>query len=609
MQKSVFALARAAPRELVRTTFSTTEIEQRALSHVPEELLHNIPLNNSPFSLFQGFEASKPEDDHKKKKHGRHGSKSQKLLEEGKLEGQAGLARLKEEKDSADHKLEMMGVRKSMCASEILELDKKISNLNTLRKFVVQRLASLEQEEADLESQTSELAMKVEDLQLEMDQASLEAQNTVSPAALKETETDKENEDVAFMSQSIYEKIPVAKPPKKKRPTRRISTPILHQNLEAGSRIREMQAHNDMITALDFDVPFGTMVSASLDDTVRVWDLNAGRCLGMLEGHLSSVRCVQVEENLVATGSNDATIRLWDLSQADYTPAQTSSINKGQDHDREDEAEEADDDLFESAEQAHSAPQPSGSAMADCPLYTLSSHVAEVTAVHFNGNNLVSGSSDKTLRQWDLETGRCVQTLDVLWAAAQASAVNPSFASNSNPTTEESSSWWRPTSGRLPASEADFVGALQCFQSAVACGTADSVIRLWDLRSGMVQRSLIGHTGPITALSFDDVHLVTGSADRSIRIWDLRTGSIFDAFAYDNPITSMMFDSRRICAAAGESVVKVYDKVDGHQWDCGPGAALDTESESPLANIERVRIKDGYMVEGRKDGVVGVWAC
>jgi division protein 1 len=40
-----------------------------------------------------------------------------------------------------------------------------------------------------------------------------------------------------------------------------------------------------MITALDFDVPFGTMVTAALDDTVRVWDLSAGRCMGLLEGH------------------------------------------------------------------------------------------------------------------------------------------------------------------------------------------------------------------------------------------------------------------------------------------------------------------------------------
>src|SRR2546421_6522562 len=61
--------------------------------------------------------------------------------------------------------------------------------------------------------------------------------------------------------------------------------PILHEHFEPGSMIKELQAHNDMVTAMDFDVPFGTMVTAALDDTVRVWDLNMGRCMGFLEGH------------------------------------------------------------------------------------------------------------------------------------------------------------------------------------------------------------------------------------------------------------------------------------------------------------------------------------
>ncbi|GAB7343252.1 hypothetical protein MBLNU457_1309t2 [Dothideomycetes sp. NU457] len=613
MQRSVFALARTAPRELIRSTFQPREIQHRALAHVPEDLLLDIPETSSSFSLFEGFNASVEDDLDKKKRHGRHGSKTLKMIEEGKIEGKAGLTQLKDRKKTLDHRLEMMGIRKSMCASEIMELDKKIANINMMRKLAVQKLADLEQEEADLDRETSEIESKVEDLQLEVDAEAQEAERGRTATKMAEEEPKMDTEDTSFMSQSIYEKLPEKaappKTPRKRKVSRRVSTPILHQNLTAGSRIKEFQAHSDMITAMDFDVPFGTMVSAALDDTLRVWDLNSSRCIGMLEGHLSSVRCIQVQENIVASGSNDATVRLWDLSQADYSPHISSTINKGQDHDREGPEGDDQDDLFGNSESS-AEPTATTSSLADCPLYTLSSHVAEVTALHFDGNTLVSGSADKTLRQWDLETGRCVQTLDVLWAAAQASAVNPSFnASNSNPSTSESASWWRPQSGRLPAAEADFVGALQSFQSAVACGTADSVIRLWDLRSGMVQRSLIGHTGPITALQFDDVHLVTGSADRSIRIWDLRTGSIFDAFAYDSPITSMMFDSRRICAAAGESVVKVYDKVDGHQWDCGPGAALDVQSESPLANVEQVRIKDGYMIEGRKDGVVGVWAC
>lgn len=69
-----------------------------------------------------------------------------------------------------------------------------------------------------------------------------------------------------------------------------------------------------------------------------------------------------------------------------------------------------------------------------------------------------------------------------------------------------------------------------------------------------------------------------------------------------------MFDSRRIVSATGENVVKVYDKADGNHWDCGAGASADADATKPSI-VERVRIKDGYMVEGRKDGIVGVWSC
>jgi division protein 1 len=72
----------------------------------------------------------------------------------------------------------------------------------------------------------------------------------------------------------------------------------------------------------------------------------------------------------------------------------------------------------------------------------------------------------------------------------------------------------------------------------------------------------------------------------------------------------MMFDSRRIVSAAGEDVVKVYDKTDSRQWDCGAGASLSVEdsmSGVTTSIVEQVRLKDGYMVEGRRNGEIGVW--
>ena len=503
IQRRVFSYARASPTELVRSKLSTSEIQHRALTYLPDEILHNIPETDHVFSLFQGFQATLPEvaESEHRKKHKRRNSKGQKLLGEKEnedFEGPPALVNLKKERSALSRRLEMMGVRKNMCSSEIREIDNKISNLNSMRKIVLERLGDLEQDELQVEQDMLAMDNKIEDLMVDLDDAATLGHSMTPP-----TETDVEVEPNAaethdmsesFMSASIYEKLPSPKA-KRQKMSRRISTPIRHEHFEPGSSIREMQAHNDMITALDFDAPFGTMVTAALDDTVRVWDLNLGRCIGLLEGHHASVRCLQVEDNFVATGSMDASIRLWDLSRAEYSP-----------HEDTIDEEREDDSPGVEANEDHRPAQHHSSSMQDCPLFSLEAHVDEITALHFKGDTLVSGSSDKTLRQWDLVKGRCVQTLDVLWAAAQASA-----------TIGSSDHQWRST-GRVPDASADFVGALQCFDAALACGTADGMVRLWDLRSGQVHRSLVGHTGPVTCLQFDDVHLVTGSLDRSIRV-------------------------------------------------------------------------------------------
>ncbi|KAL4889581.1 mitochondrial division protein 1 [Aspergillus ambiguus] len=578
-QRKVFSLTQTTPTDLVRSKLSTAEIQSRAISSLPDELLANIPEDSSSYSLFEGFQAS--QDDHEYRKvHRRRTSRGKKLLKDG----DAGAALpstptdLRKERDILGRRLDLMGVRKNMCSSEIHEIDNKIANLHHMRKIVLDRLAGLEMEEAELEHELTELDNKLEDLH----DAPPDSQAAVATPKSSEPNDDSfvsedPAMDASFMSESIYQKMSSPKSIKQ-RSIRKRSMPILHEHFAPGSQIKEMPAHTDMVTAIDLDFPFGTMVSAALDDTVRVWDLNVGRCMGLLEGHNASVRCLQIEDNIVATGSMDASVKLWDLSRA-RSVTRDGRVNK---------EEEDDDGTDDAHELFHST------TLEDCYAYSLDAHVDEVTALHFRGDTLISGSADKTLRQWDLVKGRCVQTLDVLWAAAQASTLG-------------GDTQWRP-SGRLPDASADFVGALQCFDAALACGTADGMVRLWDLRSGQVHRSLVGHTGPVTCLQFDDVHLVTGSSDRSIRIWDLRTGSIFDAYAYDKPVTSMMFDAKRIVAAAGENVVKVYDKGDGHHWDCGAGVGADEHGPSP-ATVERVRLKDGFLVEGRKDGIVSAWTC
>ncbi|KIW63682.1 hypothetical protein PV04_08665 [Phialophora macrospora] len=601
IQRAVFSFSQQAPSELVRAKLSTSEIAHRALTYISEEQLQNIPEDDNTYSLFQGFQASIPEGESEHRKgHRRRSSKQHRLLGAGDVEedGPPTIQNLKKKRNNVNHRLEMMAIRKNMCTTEITDIDRKLANLQHMRKLAVDRLTSLEQDEAEVEHELSELDNKIEEMQEELEEQGAMDQSTSTLNPPRVATPESEAMDASFMSQSIYDKLPNSASPRSKRrpkPTKRKSMPVLHEHLESGSHIKTLPAHNDSISALDFDQPFGTMVTAALDDTVRVWDLNLGRCMGFLEGHTASVRCLQVEDYIVATGGIDATIRLWDLSRAKYEPYEHKLFENG-----DDKEDYEDDGLGFGNEGEDAPPPPPPDAMEDCPLFVLEAHVDAVTALHLRGKTLVSGSADKTLRQWDLEKGRCVQTLDVLWAAAQASV-----------TTSDPDSQWRPT-GRSADTNADFVGAIQCFDAALACGTADGMVRLWDLRSGQVHRSLVGHTGPVTCLQFDDTHLVTGSLDRSVRIWDLRMGTIFDAYAYDAPITSMMFDSRHIVCAAGEDVVKVYDKADGRHWDCGVGANTSVEDRmagTKTSIVDRVRLKDGYLIEGRRNGEVGVWKC
>ena len=69
---------------------------------------------------------------------------------------------------------------------------------------------------------------------------------------------------------------------------------------------------------MDLSEPYGTLVSAAQEDPQpRVWDLLSGREVGRLRGHTGTVKCLQVEDHVCLTGSDDSTVRLWDLRRVE----------------------------------------------------------------------------------------------------------------------------------------------------------------------------------------------------------------------------------------------------------------------------------------------------
>ena len=56
-------------------------------------------------------------------------------------------------------------------------------------------------------------------------------------------------------------------------------------------------------------------VSRGVTDTVRIWDLESGVCLNVLEGHTNYVWGValMLDGHKGISGSEDNTVRIWDL--------------------------------------------------------------------------------------------------------------------------------------------------------------------------------------------------------------------------------------------------------------------------------------------------------
>ena len=99
----------------------------------------------------------------------------------------------------------------------------------------------------------------------------------------------------------------------------------------------------------------------------------------------------------------------------------------------------------------------------------------------------MTGASDKTLRQWDLATGQCVLTMDILWAISHSQVSTPG-ASLSTPffTNAAAGNFAVPTPPYADGSwemYQDFVGAVQFWGYGLVSGSGDGAVRMWDSRS------------------------------------------------------------------------------------------------------------------------------
>ncbi|MEH1888787.1 MAG: NB-ARC domain-containing protein [Nostoc sp.] len=247
------------------------------------------------------------------------------------------------------------------------------------------------------------------------------------------------------------------------------------------------------------------LASGSEDQTVRLWDLSNSKCLKILKGHNNRVTSVtfSTDSYFLASGSDDQTIRVWD-------------ITTGQ-----------------------------------C-LNTLREHSGRTWSVTFSPNShlLASGSHDRTVKLWDVRTGTCLHTLQGHTEWVWAVGFSPDGGILASASGDQSIKLWNVTTGEYLITLQGHTNTVYsvAFSSdgrILASGSGDQTVKLWDVDTGSCLKTLFGHTRWVWSVIFssDGRTVVSCSEDETIKIWDVQTGECLKTFRSKNTYEGMNITS------------------------------------------------------------------
>lgn len=219
---------------------------------------------------------------------------------------------------------------------------------------------------------------------------------------------------------------------------------------------------------------------------------------------------------------------------------------------------------------------------------TLKGHTKKLTAAlyHPDEDVVVTASADATIRVWSVPQQQQVQFLKIHDSAVTGISLHPLGDYLLSCSTDEhwafsdirtGKNLVKVSSAASADNDADNVSGnpvpLTCARFhpdglIFGTGTADSVVKIWDLKSKTNLANFPGHSGPITALSFSEngYYLATAAEDSVIKLWDLRKLKNFKTLEFDEKfeIKDLVFDySGQYLACAGTDV-RVYHVK---QWD------------------------------------------
>src|SRR5713226_3958558 len=303
------------------------------------------------------------------------------------------------------------------------------------------------------------------------------------------------------------------------------------------------QAHTAAVQALAFSPDEQTLATGSWDGTIKLWNLENGALLwwGLHTGSIHRLAFTP-DGRTLASGGDDAAIRLWDA----HTGMHLQTLS-GQSSPVYALAWSLDGSLLAGGGfdgSIHLWQIQRAQAVQPVTMGTLTGHSGPVWSVAFapDGRTLASGSFDRTVKLWDVESLEVRETL-----AGHTAPVNAVVWSSDG--------------------------------SLLASGSRDQTIWLWDVELGNYRTALHGHTAVVHALAFtpDGRSLLSGSEDGTLRVWDVECRQcvrVIQGYAVTLYDVDWNPDGTRLASAGSDTLVTIWENdgrtqprlLRGHSW-------------------------------------------